>query len=158
MKPKYIIGKEILLFVYGSMKKGFRNNHRLKDSIYLGKAETVSRYCMYPSLTYMFPYVLESKKQFEIKGELYKIDGVTLDVIEQFEGEGFAYIRKEIDIQVNEKLHRAYIYFIHPDNRNGFDKDIQLKDWLIEFEAAGIKLDEHIQLLIKAFDKSRVHL
>ena len=54
-----------LLFVYGSMKKGFSNHFRLENEELLGTAFTKEKYNMYPSFTYKFPYGIENERKWQ---------------------------------------------------------------------------------------------
>lgn len=60
-----------LLFVYGTLKKGFRNQSYLQGALFLGEFITDERYSMYDFDTY--PAVAEFGKD-GIFGEVYKIN------------------------------------------------------------------------------------
>jgi len=78
----------IKIFVYGTLLKGNSNHqHYLSSSKYLGEA-ILKGYGLYNISTY--PGIKKIDGHC-VKGELYEIDGDTLDKINQLEGEGSLY-------------------------------------------------------------------
>ncbi len=61
------------LFVYGSQKRGFRNDKLLVDQTFIGDATTVENYTMIPPPDFRVAFSLESFKKYQIHGELYEI-------------------------------------------------------------------------------------
>lgn len=83
------------LFVYGTLKKGYRLNSILKDSRYIGKGNlygTLHTNGFYPILTF------NPKKT--VYGEIYEVDKATLQLTDQIEF-GAGYKRKLIDVQMD---------------------------------------------------------
>lgn len=80
-----------LVFVYGTLKKGFSNHHFLKDQEYLGKAEIKGTMI---SLRH-FPGVCLVGND-DILGEVYEINDETLKRLDHLEGHPSFYKRKEI--------------------------------------------------------------
>ena len=86
---------EILLFVYGSLKKGFPANPLLRLQRYLGVAWTAPRYILFN--LGQFPGLVEGSQS--IWGELYEIDSTTLMQINEFEGvHSLVYELRSIDL------------------------------------------------------------
>lgn len=86
-----MIGKH-LLFVYGTLKRGFPRNHALKNARYLGIARTTPSYGMYayggfPALVdQVLAEASSVKAENVIYGELYEVDDADLTVIDIIEG------------------------------------------------------------------------
>jgi gamma-glutamylcyclotransferase (GGCT)/AIG2-like uncharacterized protein YtfP len=61
------------LFVYGSQKRGFRNDKLLRDQTFIGDATTVENYTMFPSPDFRIAIALENSNTYQLHGELYEI-------------------------------------------------------------------------------------
>jgi len=129
---------QILLFVYGSMKKDFINHYRLQKEEFIGNAITTKEYVMYPSDMYLFPYVCENEERNNIIGELYNLINIDIQDVDIFESVPKAYYRKIINIECNNKIYKAFIYFRTSQDYNGMDTSISLKEWTKEFETTGV--------------------
>ena len=100
-----------LLFVYGSLKKGF-DNHKLleKSTKRLGKAHTVSKFGMYEDSFGNYPYLI-TKPISKIDGELYQINRKELlEEIDEFEGAPDYYQRQRIKVKTHHGVNLAYVY------------------------------------------------
>lgn len=128
-----------LIFVYGSMKKSFINHFRLETAYFLGNAITKEKYAMYPSESYKFPYVLEEEKKFHIKGELYSICNDLMDILDIFEGHPVHYIRKTVNVVINDVILEANIYFRASSNPSAYDKTVLIDKWTTDLEYLGYK-------------------
>jgi gamma-glutamylcyclotransferase (GGCT)/AIG2-like uncharacterized protein YtfP len=87
-----------LVFVYGSLKRGYWNNRLLATSRFLAEAITVEdNFVMYDGA---FPYVATGGIS-KIKGELFEVDNEeTLRNLDRLEGVPTHYIRKETKFYV----------------------------------------------------------
>lgn len=115
----------IIVFVYGTLKKGFSNDKFLESSEFIGKAYTKNKFPMYiyKNGPYPFPYMLNmisrsaelakgdknifTAKQLNVmseannvKGEVYKISDETLAKLDWLEGCPDFYFRREIKVIV----------------------------------------------------------
>jgi len=99
------------LFVYGTLKNYHRNNYLLAQSIRIGEAVTVKKYSLYPFPEYDFPY-LTKEKNYQIIGELYKINESTLKNVDHLESYPELYDREDIAVTVNGFNYIAICYFI----------------------------------------------
>lgn len=105
---------EHLVFVYGTLKKGFSNHRLLASSELLGAARTVNKYAMY---TTGVPIVVKDESVSEIFGELYRVDEATLVYLDSLEGHPDWYRREMVDVLLLEddregqQAERAWIYF-----------------------------------------------
>jgi gamma-glutamylaminecyclotransferase len=77
--------KNYLLFVYGSLKRGYHNHPLLINSIYHGKGNTFyDNYAMYSFGGY--PVVIHKNQGTQIRGEIYECTLETIFRINRLEG------------------------------------------------------------------------
>ena len=98
----------MLLFVYGTLKKGHSNHRLIENASYIGEDKTRENYCMI-NLGH-FPATLEREKMSSIKGEMYLANGDLLQTLDKFEGKWF--YRKKVLFESGKS---AYTYFISPE-------------------------------------------
>jgi len=117
-----------LLFVYGSLKKGFDNHNLLsKYAKRLGKAHTVKKFTMFEDSFGNYPYLIDTPFS-KIKGELYQITRAELmEKIDDFEGAPNYYVRKKIEVKSHHGVQRAFVY-VKPDKELPTDKQ-PLNEW-----------------------------
>lgn len=110
--PKYtpdyplLIGKPIWVFVYGTLKRGYKNSKLLNDARRIGVdcVTAESNYHMYLSKGSGFPYVKKSKSTLmgvspkRIRGELYQVPLDTLCQLDFLEGNGRHFFRKKTSV------------------------------------------------------------
>lgn len=89
---------KIILFVYGTLKKGQNAHDLLRTSKYYGTAYTAPKYKLYSCG--LFPAMKEDQLGNSIFGEIYGIDEITKRRLDIYEGadEGF-YNFKKVDLQ-----------------------------------------------------------
>lgn len=105
-----------LVFVYGSLKRGFSNHSIIENSKFLGNTETVNRNFRMFSLSY-FPTVAETEgDDFTIVGELYDVDSKTLEALDSLEGNGHLYNRKLVKVYCGLDIVEAWMYLRLPDD------------------------------------------
>ena len=97
------------VFVYGTLKRGFRNHRFLEKSRFLGEAYTVAAYRM---LDGRFPVLRDSgSDQMPVSGEVYEIDASTLIALDDLESVASRmYDRVETDVVLSAQSSRAFIY------------------------------------------------
>ena len=117
-----------LLFVYGSLKKGFDNHDLLsKYAKRLGKAHTVKKFAMFEDSFGNYPYLVDAPFT-KIKGELYQIRRSELmQRIDEFEGAPDYYVRKKIEVKSHHGVKRAFVY-VKPDRTLPTDQE-SLQEW-----------------------------
>lgn len=123
---------EAYLFVYGSLKKGFENEHILKKAKYISKARTVRKFAMYESKRGRYPYLLKHQTLNHINGELYKIPRKELlEKIDIFEGSPDYYERETIEVKTRSERFltnkRVFTYFY--TNKKEHKKQQPIKEW-----------------------------
>lgn len=102
------------IFVYGTLKRGFRNHHLVHDSEYLGEATTAERYTM--TVAEGTPFVNRDKKLSHIHGEVYSVTANTFDKLDELEEHPVWYKREEIEVHLHQENEQplfltAWIYF-----------------------------------------------
>lgn len=90
------------VFVYGTLKRGFRLNPVLSNSFFVGET-IVEGYDMF-SLG-AFPAIKSGEGS--VHGEVYEVDERTLSVLDQIEGVPHLYVRQKIQTPLGECF--AYI-------------------------------------------------
>jgi len=103
-----------ILFVYGTLKRGYTNHHYLSGSKFLGRATTKDKFALYSD---GIPYLLKHPPVSRIKGELYEVDEETLKRVDVLEGHPHAYRREKIQVIIeNGDEVEAWAYF-YPHTR-----------------------------------------
>ena len=107
-----------LVFVYGTLKKGFRNADLLSDATYITDCITQAEFNM---KSYgAFPILLEYEEVAFIKGELYKVNSETLALLDELESLGELYDRRFIMLEgIDEPV---MCYFIITPNEAFIDE------------------------------------
>lgn len=101
-----------LVFVYGSLKKGFHNDHYLRESKFISKAFTSHLHWEMISLG-GFPAVILGKGI--VLGELYEVNDRTLINLDRLEGEGHFYTKQLIPVTVpiGGSYNIAFMYILN---------------------------------------------
>lgn len=92
-----------LVFVYGTLKKGFPNHYYLKDQEYLGEA-TIRGTMI--SLRH-FPGVINVGND-QITGELYQIDNETLARLDRLEG--YPHFYERVPIELSDETTNTFVW------------------------------------------------
>lgn len=101
-----------LIFVYGTLRQSHGNHQMLKDARYYGVGSTRDNYSMYIAGGY--PYVISSEARYPIVGELYAVDGETLEKLDKMEGHPHYYTRREVSVIVDNQEYSAWMYVRDP--------------------------------------------
>ncbi len=110
------------VFIYGSLKRGFHNNHWLGDGSYLQDALTSDAAFEMHSVVGFFPLVVPGN--YQISGELYVVSDEVLRGLDRLEGNGMSYTRKKIKLSGVDVL--AWIYIFNYPNELPPDGDISM--------------------------------
>ena len=97
---------QTLVFVYGTLIRGQRNNRLLIESDYLGQAE-LNDFAMYD--LFYFPGI-KADPGSKVKGELYNVDESTLETLDRLEGDGYLYVRQKVKAQKDGASISAFTY------------------------------------------------
>lgn len=126
--------KEIYIFTYGTLKRGFSNNHFLNDALFVSNSITCEKYSMYPCTNNMFPFLIKSEKKHQIKGEVFKTNSKKLlDDLDYLEGYPNLYLREFINVKLeNNSIVKALVYFKNEDTHlNTVDYSKPINEWKI---------------------------
>lgn len=114
----------MLVFVYGTLKKGYKNHSVLQRAKFIGEAQTVDKFTLYKGGN-IFPFLFEKSSEREHKniilGELYDVPESMIPALDHFEGVPLLFDRKEIKIKCNENVEFAQCYFINNTTGLTFD-------------------------------------
>jgi gamma-glutamylaminecyclotransferase len=98
-----------VMFVYGTLRRGFENHFLLDGAIFLGAARTREKYALYSE---NIPYVSKTKEISTVAGEVYRVDSPTLERIDLLEGHPNWYVREMIEVILQDgSIVSAWIYF-----------------------------------------------
>jgi gamma-glutamylcyclotransferase (GGCT)/AIG2-like uncharacterized protein YtfP len=110
----------VILFTYGSLKKGYWNHHLLGDSLYIGKGVTYEKYALY---NHTFPFAVHEEVEdtnnvLPVLGELYHVTREVLDEVDSLE---ILYERKSRPIISDHRgFVSAFIYEYNKSSPYGF--------------------------------------
>ncbi|WP_457563213.1 gamma-glutamylcyclotransferase family protein [Caminibacter pacificus] len=102
----------MIVFVYGSLKRGKRLHSYLKNAKFLGEGVTCRPYPLIVSKSGWYPYLIEKNGGYKIKGEVYKITPKLLKILDKIEESPNYYYRKKICVKINGKTVKAWTYFV----------------------------------------------
>jgi len=95
------------IFVYGTLKRGHRNNRLLATSTFVGEAVTAPYWRL--GTCGSFPILQRGKGH--VYGEVFKVNRTTLRRLDQLEGEGEMYLRHRIYVTlIDGSLMRCWTY------------------------------------------------
>lgn len=94
-----------LVFCYGTLKSGERNNHLMRGKL-IGPAKTYEGFALIDLGT--FPGLVKGDKAIE--GEVWEVDEANLRLLDRFEGVySGVYVRQQIMLEDGRRV-QAYIY------------------------------------------------
>jgi len=105
-----------IVFVYGTLKRGFPNHAFLANAAFLGEATTAERYPMVVQGRFFSPAVIPEPGQGErVRGELWQVDAATLARLDELESVHLpsGYIREKIKVEpiAGARITEAWVYF-----------------------------------------------
>ena len=103
----------ITIFVYGTLKKGYRNHRLLEGSNFIGEGR-ISGYDIYDLGS--FPGIIGGTG--EVLGELYEINQETLKRVDRLESEGYLYSRLPVEVNQKDCLIKAAAYVFNGNVHN----------------------------------------
>ncbi len=103
------MSEQHLVFVYGTLRKGYKNHHLMAGSQDLGPARSLESYALFLD---DFPYLVKSQAVAPVVGELYAVDAEGLARLDQLEEHPSWYCREVITVldQAGQRQ-QAWIYF-----------------------------------------------
>ena len=104
--------EENLVFVYGTLQQGFSNHRYLAGSKFLGTGLTKEKFALYSD---GLPFLIMAESISEIHGELYQVDDLTLQILDDLEGHPDWYRRGMVEICLDDYSSQsvldAWVYF-----------------------------------------------
>lgn len=138
--PDYGVGRRHCLFVYGTMKKGFRNHGRLVDRAhFIGNAVTAD--ACYELMTkqgaYVAPVMMKQHGPhgYRVAGEVYEVSGPLLGIIDGYEGHPVHYQRERIVVRGVQGFVWAYLFDMNRTaqlRHNGIDLNSGTKTFTVK--------------------------
>ena len=99
----------ILLFVYGTLKRGQASHDLLQGQEYLGEALTAPHYRLYDAGR--FPVLVAARAAGRsIRGEVWRVDDACLRVLDAWEDVPRLYVRRRVDLANMSEPVSAYIF------------------------------------------------
>ena len=118
------------VFVYGTLKRGFRNHHVIGNEEFVESATTSEAY---PLVVSGLPYLFNNPGQgHRVKGELYHIESSdSMSRLDSLEGHPRFYRRELIDVVVEggSKPVKAWAYFINNKKLEYFDNPVPVVEY-----------------------------
>ncbi len=138
-----------LLFVYGSLKKGFDNHNLMSQfSKRLGKAKTVKKFGMFEDSFGNYLYLIDIPLN-KIEGELYEIHRQELmDRIDEFEGAPEYYQREKVLVKSHRGVQRAFVYIQSQSEQPRNQESLKVWDEDITYKVK--QLDSYLNSMISA--------
>lgn len=128
-----VLETEVPVFVYGTLKKGFRNHGFMaKMGRFLGKA-VLNGYEMYRVSDY--PGIVPGRKG-KINGEVYSVKTEFLKDLDEFEGVA-EYLRTKANVRLEDKKHVPVYTYAWVRGVAGKEK-IAGGKWTLEMDTAGL--------------------
>lgn len=105
----------VLVFVYGSLKRGFENSPYLDHaSLLIADATSPAEFNMISLGAY--PGLVLGHDQ--VQGEIYEVDRKTLDLVDRLECNGNFYVRRQFAFPQVEDL--VWVYLLIPEYAQSF--------------------------------------
>jgi gamma-glutamylcyclotransferase (GGCT)/AIG2-like uncharacterized protein YtfP len=89
-----------LIFVYGTLRRGFCNHHLLRRGEFVGTGETVPRLVMH--VAGGVPFASDAEAAYPLRGEVYAVDRVTLAELDRLEDHPNWYVRTPIGVRLDD--------------------------------------------------------
>jgi len=103
--PKLNRQKYHYVFVYGTLKKGFRNHGIITDSPLVGCGFTTSRnFILYNERSAKFPVAMFTNNGASLYGEVYRVEVEDIRTLDNLESNGVLYKRYPLEIQVYQSV------------------------------------------------------
>jgi gamma-glutamylcyclotransferase (GGCT)/AIG2-like uncharacterized protein YtfP len=100
----------VLLFVYGSLKRGGLHHAELAGAAFVGDAETTPGYAL-TSLGDYRALVRETAGESRVRGELFELPAARLTALDEFEGHGYERRKVSLRPEHSRGFSEALAYF-----------------------------------------------
>jgi gamma-glutamylaminecyclotransferase len=103
--PKLNRQKYHYIFVYGTLKKGFRNHRLILNAPLVGCGFTSARnFILYNERNAKFPVALFTNNGASLYGEVYRVEVEDIRTLDNLESNGIIYKRYPLDIQTYQSV------------------------------------------------------
>jgi gamma-glutamylaminecyclotransferase len=124
------MNETFLLFTYGTLMKGERNEHLLKDARFVGKATTKPTYKLFRiDGNFTFPAIIDTGDT-AVKGEVYEVPASALPGMDRMEGHPHFYCRKPVELETALDKEVIAYFFVDKDSLPRRHPEIKSGDWL----------------------------
>lgn len=107
-----LIREKSLVFVYGTLKRGYGNNVLLQDADFIGEAKTVSPWKLDARGGIPFLHKDSTVGARCVRGEVFAVNEQELANLDRLEGHPDFYFRDEILVWLDDCVWTAYVYFL----------------------------------------------
>src|SRR5882672_7398994 len=90
-----------LVFVYGTLKSGYRANYKMDDGDYLGPGRTPPIFRMFGKNA-GFPMICQTDPGHEVLGEVYRVSDQIMASLDQYEGVPHFYKRMRVPVKIDK--------------------------------------------------------
>ena len=112
------------LFIYGTLKKGYRAHHFLEEhnAVFLEEAATHPRYHLF-KLGWYPGMVIDEEFYGVVHGELYEVTEDCLEHLDMYEGAPHLFRREEIELEDGSKA-ISYLYMMETGAPNWIENGV----------------------------------
>lgn len=96
------------LFVYGTLKRGFRNHHLIEDGTLVDDHAILGGYRMYNVGT--FPAIVPDTDDYRVFGEVWEVPDTRSVQLDRLEGVPHMYRREMLYVFENEQIVQRQVY------------------------------------------------
>ncbi len=123
-----------LLFVYGTLKRGFGNNLLLRNAEFVGEATTIESDAFIMLTNGRFPAVYRKDQCGDaVSGELYRVTPEELRRVDELEGHPCWYVRQEVETTGG----KAWMYFLFP--RGNYWRAVEPVNGVLNFTTPSVR-------------------
>lgn len=103
--------KREMVFVYGSLKRGFRNHHVMNQSAgRCAGTAVLTGYGLHSVYSGAFPGIVRRDNRYKVHGELFSIPAERLPRMDAFEGVPSLYTRERVRVRSGKRKFWAWVY------------------------------------------------
>lgn len=103
------------LFVYGTLKRGWHNNHLLQEAIFLYEAVTITPYVLFNCGFPKAVALTGDKTPLPVMGEVYDINEQILARCDRLEGHPNWYVRETVSVVTTKGVVKQVFMYIMPE-------------------------------------------
>lgn len=116
------------VFVYGTLKKGFNNDHLLKGEELIGEAKA-NGLRMFVVGSGLYPAVIKSDPTDVVHGEVYRVNDEVLKRLDRLEGVPSLYTRDLIKVKMDSGETRHTFVYLGNGCRENFTSKVKDGIW-----------------------------